>query len=179
MPESDETYVAQWTPIEYTISYDMNGHGESNPINLLKYTIETGEYMPYWPADVEGWTFSGWEPETIPVGTTGPFTFTAIWTQNDEPEIEDNEYDTPEFRQTLDEIDQQYPIEIEPMSEEEYQEMVEDMQTEPFPNSHYDTMRLVEEEDDNMVLPENGFGETVPSNQMYMFGRGFLEQEED
>lgn len=77
--KQDMTLYANYTPIEYAISYDMNGHGVSNPNNLLKYTVETGEYTPEPLEDVEGWRFEGWTPTLIPEGSTEEFIFTANW----------------------------------------------------------------------------------------------------
>lgn len=77
------TYTAQWNIIAYPITYDMNGHGQPNPSNLQTYTVETGEYSPAAPAEVEGWTFTGWTPTSIPAGNTGAFTFTATWTSSE------------------------------------------------------------------------------------------------
>lgn len=79
VPLNGGTYTAQWNVIEYAIIYDMNGHGVENPNNLLKYTIETGEYTPLPADDVEGWVFGGWTPASIPAGSTGDVTFTANW----------------------------------------------------------------------------------------------------
>lgn len=79
VPAGDVTYTAQWTLTAYPITYNMNGHGQPNPSNLQTYTVETGEYSPAAPAEVEGWTFIGWTPASIPAGNTGAFTFTATW----------------------------------------------------------------------------------------------------
>ena len=77
VPLNGGTYTAQWNVIEYDITYDMNGHGVENPNNLLKYTIETGEYTPLPADEVEGLVFLGWTPTSIPAGSTGAVTFTA------------------------------------------------------------------------------------------------------
>ena len=51
MPAENVTYTAQWTPVEYSVTYDLNGHGSPNPNNIQTYTIETGEYAPEAPLD--------------------------------------------------------------------------------------------------------------------------------
>lgn len=51
MPADNVTYTAQWTPAEYSVTYDLNGHGSPNPDNIQTYTIETGEYVPEDPLD--------------------------------------------------------------------------------------------------------------------------------
>ena len=76
---SNVIFYARRRIIEYPITYDMNGHGSPNPLNLQTYTVETGKYTPEPPADVDGWRFEGWTPASIPAGSTEEFTFTAIW----------------------------------------------------------------------------------------------------
>lgn len=73
---------AHWTNIVYTITYDMNGHGEE-PANL-KY-LYTVDDTPYAPSDESedptdtGYVFMGWAPERIEQGDVGNKKFIATW----------------------------------------------------------------------------------------------------
>ena len=78
----DVFLYAHWTNIVYTISYDMNGHGEE-PANLkYLYTIDE---TPYDPADgidapsETGYVFMGWSPAKIDEGSVGNKKFIAQW----------------------------------------------------------------------------------------------------
>ena len=76
--QQDTTIHARWTPVEYKIEYDMNGHG-SVPSSWNKtYTIEDDDYFPPTPSE-PGYDFDGWEPDSIPKGSTGTKKFTANW----------------------------------------------------------------------------------------------------
>lgn len=101
----------------------MNGHGSPSPQNRQVYTIESAEYFPVAPAAVEGWTFAGWTPASIPAGSTGEFTFTANWIEAttpdnpgnpDNPEIPDEPEDIfsedPEMQEIFGNIDEEHPI---------------------------------------------------------------------
>ena len=86
----DRKYVANWTPIVYTISYTLDG-GEVATANPTSYTIESDEFTLNNPTK-EGYTFLGWtgsngsNPETtvtVTTGTTGDLTYTANWTAID------------------------------------------------------------------------------------------------
>ena len=81
----NRTYTATWTPIVYTISYNLAGGSASNPTS---YTIETTTFTLANPTR-EGYTFAGWtgtgldEPTmsvTIAQGSTGDRSYTATWT---------------------------------------------------------------------------------------------------
>ncbi len=76
------TATAQWTPIVYTISYNMNGHGTVPSGVKTSYNVESDTYTPPSPANVTGWHFTGWSPASIPRGSTGNKTFTAQWAGN-------------------------------------------------------------------------------------------------
>ena len=75
VPFADTTYTAQWTPINYTITFDANGGiGGTSP------SVAYGT-MPIAPAVTRvGYTFTSWSPaiETV----TGAATYTAQWTPN-------------------------------------------------------------------------------------------------
>ncbi len=84
--EDPLTLYAQWTPIAYAISYDLNG-GTAAGGDPERYTIETEAVALQAPTRT-GYTFRGWTehdedtPEvnvTIPQGSTGSKTFTAHW----------------------------------------------------------------------------------------------------
>lgn len=74
------------TPIDYTITYDLDGGTASNP---LTYTIETETFMLSNPIKA-GYTFTGWSGTglegvanmnvTIAKGSTGERSYTAHWT---------------------------------------------------------------------------------------------------
>ena len=126
----------------------MNGHGSPNPLNLQTYTVETGKYTPEPPEDVEGWTFSRWSPEYIPENNVGDFVFVAIWDRY--VEIQDY-FGSQEFQETLDEVNEEYPIDITPVDDEQYSEIMENLQTDPFPESHDETIEWALREDPNAV----------------------------
>lgn len=93
------TLYAQWTPITYTITYDMNGHGTAKSSLPTTYTIEDTVTIGM-PTDSGSVTdsgttyyFTGWtgtdissdsSPReiTIPKGSTGNRTYTATWGVN-------------------------------------------------------------------------------------------------
>ena len=86
MPTTDLTYYAQWTAIEYTITYnELNGATNSNPTT---YTIETDDITFVSPGERDGYTFCGWKNEAgetvtgIPTGSTGDTIIIAQWTLN-------------------------------------------------------------------------------------------------
>ena len=83
------SYTATWTPIVYTISYELNDGvwRESYNANPTTYTIETETIYLKNPRK-GGFSFAGWmgtgllEPTimvSIPKGSTGNFSFTATW----------------------------------------------------------------------------------------------------
>ena len=85
----DRSYTATWTPISYTISYDLAGgvlaEGDTNPAS---YTIES-EAITLKNPTREGYTFAGWTGTgiegtsmavTIAAGSTGVRSYTATWT---------------------------------------------------------------------------------------------------
>lgn len=76
---SDATIYATFNAIEYTISYNLNGHGTLPANATNRYTIQSATIVPPTLAE-DGWTFNGWTPTSIPSGSTGNKTFTASWT---------------------------------------------------------------------------------------------------
>ena len=86
MPGEDVTYTAQWTPKEYTITYNLNGgNGTMTP---TKYTIESETFtLPKNPTKA-GHTFAGWYANAeltgdavtqIEKGSTGDKAYWAKW----------------------------------------------------------------------------------------------------
>ena len=83
MPAENIVITALWTPISYSISYNLAGGSASNP---SAYTIESGITLNQ--PTREGYTFTGWTGTglsketmnvTIPAGSTGDREYTATW----------------------------------------------------------------------------------------------------
>jgi len=83
----DRVYTAKWTPVDYTISYNLDG-GTVSAANPEKYTVESGEITLANPIK-GGYTFAGWSGTgidgkalrvTITAGSTGNREYTANWT---------------------------------------------------------------------------------------------------
>ncbi|GBU26239.1 hypothetical protein R83H12_02934 [Fibrobacteria bacterium R8-3-H12] len=83
---ANTTIYAQWTPIPYTITYNLDGGTVAS--NPTSYTIETATLTLNNPTK-SGYTFSGWTgsngtaPQTdvsIAKGSTGDKSYTANWT---------------------------------------------------------------------------------------------------
>ena len=84
---ADQTVVAGFTPITYTLTYTMNG-GTATPANPATYTIETTTFTLTNPTRT-GYDFAGWKLNgvgeammtvTITKGSTGNLAYTATWT---------------------------------------------------------------------------------------------------
>ena len=85
----NRSYTANWTPITYTISYDLKGGSLASGVtNPTTYTIETNNFTLNNPTRT-GYTFAGWTGSngntpvtsvTIAKGTTGNKSYTANWT---------------------------------------------------------------------------------------------------
>ena len=79
------TLTAQWTPVTYTISYNLNG---GSATNNTSYNIETNAFTLNNPTR-NGYTFTGWsgtglsgsanKSVIIPKGSTGNRSYTANW----------------------------------------------------------------------------------------------------
>lgn len=88
MPDKSITYYANWTPVEYRITY--NGLEGANPVsNPVTYTIETPDFTLTNPTK-PGYAFKGWQvgdestvAQTVEIqkGTTGDMIFTAKFEQ--------------------------------------------------------------------------------------------------
>ncbi|GHV72251.1 hypothetical protein FACS1894201_00410 [Bacteroidia bacterium] len=73
----NKTFTAQWTAINYTISYTLDG-GSYHPSNPDIYTIENSITLQN--STKTGWVFMGWqEGDSIAIGSSGNLTFTAQW----------------------------------------------------------------------------------------------------
>lgn len=86
--ESTKLY-AQWKPVEYTISYNLQG-GNVSTANPTSYDVTTETFKLTNPTKT-GYTFTGWTGSAdvaaskdveIPQGSTGNRNYTAIWTAN-------------------------------------------------------------------------------------------------
>ena len=83
---ADVELTAEWTPIEYTISYVLNG-GTNADDAVTTFTVESGEITLLAPTR-EGYSFDGWyNAETggdkvtvIEAGSIGDITLYARWT---------------------------------------------------------------------------------------------------
>ena len=82
----NKSYTANWTPTNYTISYNINGGSISG--QKTSYNIETDSFTLPTPTR-NGYTFTGWtgtglssatKTVTIPKGNTGDKSYTANWT---------------------------------------------------------------------------------------------------
>lgn len=88
----DVTITAKFTPITYTISYDLKeGSLEERKTNPIMYTVETEDIVLNKPVK-EGYIFAGWtgtdlteetENVTIAKGSIGNREYTANWTKNE------------------------------------------------------------------------------------------------
>ena len=70
------TVNAQWTPETYTITYNGLKQGATNP-NPTTYTIESDDIVFQEPTAVVGYKFNGWDPVSVPKGSTGNKTVKA------------------------------------------------------------------------------------------------------
>ena len=78
MGTADDIFVATWTPIEYTITYELN-NGTNNANNPATYTVESADIELEDPTRL-GYEFAGWSNEgKIASGSHGNKTFTASW----------------------------------------------------------------------------------------------------
>ena len=84
MPANDLTVSVQASPIQYSITYYLNG-GTDNGANPTTYIVKSPDIYLEAPTK-EGYQFDGWETNNpggaiIYSGTTGNLTFTAKWHQ--------------------------------------------------------------------------------------------------
>ena len=111
------SYVAHWTPITYTIAYDLAGgallDGESNPET---YAVTNAAFTLATPVRT-GYAFAGWtgtdldgptNEVTVAAGSTGNRSYAATWTANtysvrfndnddsSEPRYQEFSYDQPQ-----------------------------------------------------------------------------------
>lgn len=85
---SDRHYTANWTPTNYSISYNLNGGSLSG--QKTGYNIETANFTLPQPTR-SGYTFTGWtgtglssatKSVTVSKGSTGNRSYTANWSAN-------------------------------------------------------------------------------------------------
>lgn len=113
----NKNYTANWTPTNYTISYELNG-GSVTPTdaNPTGYTIESAAITLINPTkqgyDFAGWTGTGLSSATTSVtianGSTGNKTYTATWTPRN-----DTQYKVKHYKQKLDGTYNAEPDEID------------------------------------------------------------------
>ena len=81
----DKSYTANWTPVNYTLSYTLNGGSATNPSS---YNVETATFTLNNPTR-NGYTFAGWTGSngstkqtsvSIAKGSNGNKSYTANWT---------------------------------------------------------------------------------------------------
>jgi len=85
MPDANVTLYAKWTPVDYTITYNLNG-GTNDSNNPIKYTIETETITLANPTKT-GYIFDGWYTEDTYINkttdiyqdSTGDITLYARW----------------------------------------------------------------------------------------------------
>ena len=88
IPAENVTITASWTPITYTLSYDLAG-GTLETANPTSYNIESAAITLNNPTkehfDFAGWTGTGLDAATktvvIATGSTGNRSYTATWTK--------------------------------------------------------------------------------------------------
>ena len=82
----DRSYTATWTPVTYSLTYDLTG-GSVATANPATYTIETPDFTLVNPTRT-GYAFAGWTGTglaeatttvTVDLGTTGDRSYTATW----------------------------------------------------------------------------------------------------
>ncbi|MCQ4838853.1 InlB B-repeat-containing protein [Neglectibacter timonensis] len=86
MPAQSITLYAKWTPVTYTITYNLNqGALSGSDSNPTAYTVESDSITLKNPTRT-GYTFAGWmntstskTVTTIPKGSTGNMSLTAQW----------------------------------------------------------------------------------------------------
>lgn len=97
------TLHAKWTLISYTISYTLGSGGAALPANPASYTIESDAITLNNPTRAY-YTFAGWSgPDiedgamsvTIPKGSIGDRSYTALWTADSYPITYDLDGGTP------------------------------------------------------------------------------------
>ena len=84
----DKTYYAKWTPITYSITYDVDDGTMFFADTQTSYNIESSTITLH-AAAKSGYVFAGWYSDeeletpasTIPTGSTGDKTFYAKWTE--------------------------------------------------------------------------------------------------
>ena len=75
----DNIYTFIYTPIEYEIRYSLDNG--VLPFAKTNYNIEEEDFYPAKPVK-DGYTFTNWDPEYIPSGSTGNYNFIANYAPN-------------------------------------------------------------------------------------------------
>jgi len=101
----DFTLYAKWKLTEYTIEYELYGHGNNPPDAVTCYNIEKEVELPTPQRD--NFTFVGWHKDDllkdqalmiIPAGTTGNLKLYAEWTMGNSVQITRPENGTTEVK---------------------------------------------------------------------------------
>ena len=85
LPSMTIDLYAQWTPVSYTITYDLKG-GELAEANPTQYTVVTPTFELHNPAK-DNYNFTGWydegdhRVESITIGSHGNLNLTAKWSE--------------------------------------------------------------------------------------------------
>ncbi len=78
VPDTDVTYYAHWDEKHYNITYVLNGGTAPSGLPSSYYGSQgVGSFAA---PSRNGYTFGGWNPSSIPKGSTGDKTVTASWT---------------------------------------------------------------------------------------------------
>lgn len=77
MPAGHLIFTAQWSPVQYTITFDANG-GEGGTVTRMAYGTPLTAPAVY----REGYTYSGWLPMVPSLSPAADATYTAQWTPN-------------------------------------------------------------------------------------------------
>ena len=81
LTEEGQRFTFTYTPIDYNITYNLNGGSFDDSVVLkTTYTVEE-DYIPQAPSK-ENYTFIGWSPSSIEKGTIGDIEFVAQWSDN-------------------------------------------------------------------------------------------------
>ena len=79
LKEDNQQFNFIYTPIEYEIRYSLDNG--VLPFAKTNYNIEDEDFYPAKPVK-DGYTFTNWDPEYIPSGSTGNYNFIANYAPN-------------------------------------------------------------------------------------------------
>ena len=114
----DLTFQAQFTPIEYNISYDFGEYGKTSPDLWPTYTIESEDYSIPNPitktyyrdkVNFDGWWRRGKQVTEIPHGSTGDIELLSKW-QPKEMYVEFQSMTDPKDPSHMETLDTKYVL---------------------------------------------------------------------